>query len=298
MTRALFGAVICVVACGKSASDNAAQPGAIAGKVLEVSGQVTANGKPLAVGDAVKTDDTVETGADGNVAIELAHNGARWTLGPNLKKKPTESLAWNQAKAGGSAAGTDQATSAAGRPAERSAAESNTTADESAPRTGAPAPSAAAPAPAPGAVAQEAAKDSTPPPAKAAVSRGMPSPQAATTPAPPPPPPPPPSMQPSAGEGGGGSFDKETSDDGVVSANKKSAPVAHAMGVNPDSVSLKKAFAKCTKAAVSVSVTVKDHVATVSFPTPLDETVELCINRAASSTKIVGVDTTFTIKIN
>ncbi|HEY0254263.1 MAG TPA: hypothetical protein VGC41_22195, partial [Kofleriaceae bacterium] len=137
-TSAFLGAMVCVVACGKSGTQ--AQPGAVAGNVLEVSGKVTVAGTALSVGDPVKSDAVVETADDGHVVIELAHNQARWELGPNQKKKPTESLAWNQPKGSGSAAGTEQATSAAGRPAERSAADTATTA----PDRGGPPPAQAA----------------------------------------------------------------------------------------------------------------------------------------------------------
>ncbi|HEY6038221.1 MAG TPA: hypothetical protein VIV58_28260, partial [Kofleriaceae bacterium] len=135
MVRAALWAVLgcaAVAACGSKDSAPAAQPGAVAGKVLEVACSVKVGAKQLAVGDPVKTDDLIETGADGNVAIELAHNGARWELGPNQKVRPTESIAWKQERHG-SAAQVDQDTSAAGRPAERSAADTATSAAKSAP---------------------------------------------------------------------------------------------------------------------------------------------------------------------
>ncbi|MEO8842354.1 MAG: hypothetical protein ABI591_08870 [Kofleriaceae bacterium] len=155
-------ATAAVAACGKNDTPPAAQPGAVAGKVLEVSGAVSVAGKPLAVGDPVKTDDAVETGADGNVVIELAHNQARWELGPNHKVKPSDSLAWTAPKKAGSAAQVDQATSAAGRPAERSAADTEAT-----PRAPVAAPPAEEKAGAPGA-APAAASPAPPPPQRAA----------------------------------------------------------------------------------------------------------------------------------
>jgi hypothetical protein len=150
MVRAVLLGVLAaaaVSACGKNDAAPTAQPGAVAGKVLEVSGAVSVAGKPLAVGDAVKTDDAVETGADGNVVIELAHNQARWELGPNHKVKPSDSLAWTAAKKTGSAAQVDQTTSAAGRPAERSAADTEAT--TRAPVAAAPAAEEPAPPPPP-----------------------------------------------------------------------------------------------------------------------------------------------------
>ena len=204
MVRAALWAVLscaAVTACGTKDGAPAAQPGAVAGKVLEVTGSVKVGAKQLAVGDAVKTDDQIETGADGNVAIELAHNGARWELGPNQKVKPTDSIAWKQERHG-SAAQVDQDTSAAGRPAERSAADTSTSA-----KTGAPAPAAAMPAP---------SADVAPPAAQPAPARAV---AAAPKSAAPPPPPPSPQAAveraeaPSAtrgligGEGGGGGAD-------------------------------------------------------------------------------------------
>ncbi len=129
--------------CGSRSDAPAAQPGAIAGKVVEVTGNVKAGSTPLVVGASVKADDVIETGTDGAVVIELAHNQARWELGPNNKKKPTESLAWTAAKAAGSAATTHEQTSAAGRPAERSAADgasSAASAPAAQPTTGGPTP--------------------------------------------------------------------------------------------------------------------------------------------------------------
>jgi hypothetical protein len=182
MVRAALWAVIaCGVApaCGNKTDAPAAQPGAVAGKVLEVAGSVKVGAKQLAVGDRVNTDDVIETGADGNVVIELAHNQARWELGPGHKVRPTESLAWTQ-EAHGSAAQVDQDTSAAGRPAERSAADTSTSAKTGAP--GAAAPSAAEPPPPP--TAQPAPSAAAP----AAVAAPERSRAAVAAPAPPPPP--------------------------------------------------------------------------------------------------------------
>lgn len=104
-----------------SASSSSAST-AVAGRVIEVSGTVTVAGKPLAKGDTVTAKDTVDTGADGNVVIELAHNNVRWALGPNKHVRVDTSLAWSQPKAAGSAAGGTAESTSAGRHAERSAA--------------------------------------------------------------------------------------------------------------------------------------------------------------------------------
>src|SRR5439155_25103215 len=131
----------------------------------------TAHGKAVAVGDTVGADDEIETGTDGRVVIVLAHNSARWELGPNKKEKVAASIAWNLPKQDGTAKPVDQDTSAAGRPAERNAAETTVSAaapaaqperaDQAAPR--APAPSAQA-AQAASAQAAQAASASPPPP--------------------------------------------------------------------------------------------------------------------------------------
>lgn len=100
--------------------------------------------------------------------IELAHNKAIWTLGPNKHEKVSSSLAWTLAKNEGTAKPVDQDTSAAGRPAERSAADTSVTASEDdspedKPR-GLVAPGAAAPAAPPAAEAEPAAAPQPPPP--------------------------------------------------------------------------------------------------------------------------------------
>lgn len=198
MWRALlFGGVLAVSisACGKSDTKTSAKvaPGVAAGKVLEVKGSVTFKRgdetTPLAAGAIVEGADVVITGADGNVVIELAHNSARWELGPNKQTKVSESIAWKAQKA--TAQEIDQATAAAGRPAERNAAGTIATAGETE-GAAAPAPPAEAAMATP--PRDEAAKadkpdmiakgGAAPPP------RRRPSaPAKAAPPAPPPPPP-------------------------------------------------------------------------------------------------------------
>lgn len=214
----LLGLVVAALSACKS-SDHGAAPGAAgsaggsaaaaaaagsastpsssaAGKVLELSGQVTANGKPIAVGTELAADDVVETGADGHVVIELLHNLARWSLGPNRKQKVSDSIAWKLPRNEGNAKLVIEDMTAAGRPAERSAADSEASAEAPpappaaepasaaapAPGGGAPepkhlerhreaaiaAPAAAAPPPPPEAEAAQSAsaKDEAPPPAE------------------------------------------------------------------------------------------------------------------------------------
>lgn len=161
-----------VVAC-KSSTDSAAktQPGVAAGKVIEVKGTVTVKhgdaSRPLAVGEAVEGDDTVSTGADGNVVIELAHNLVRWELGPNKTQKVNASIAWKAAKSTGPAADVEQDTAAAGRPAERSAVGTTVTEGEE----GAPPAAEMAPAPAAPAAAPASDEEAAPAPAKRERSR-------------------------------------------------------------------------------------------------------------------------------
>jgi hypothetical protein len=177
--------------------------------VLEATGTVTVAGKPLAKGATVAADDVVETGADGNVKIELAHNKAIWTLGPNKHEKVSASLAWTLAKNEGTAKPVDQDTSAAGRPAERSAADTSVTAqapqtEEAARQDTAPAPAAAAAPPPTAAAAPEAEKN-------------MPAP---------PPPPPPPDVQPSRTRAvvGGDALGVASGGGGAPPKSKSTAP--------------------------------------------------------------------------
>lgn len=126
-----------------------------AGRVLEVSGAVTVAGKPLANGDTVLADAVVDTGADGNVVIELLHNNARWQLGPNKHVRVNESLAWKEPKRTAPVAQVEQDTASAGRPAERTAVDTVATANADAPKE-----PETAPKPTPKERAIEAAKQS------------------------------------------------------------------------------------------------------------------------------------------
>jgi hypothetical protein len=276
-------ATVAVTACGKNDTAPAAQPGAVAGKVLEVTGAVSVAGKPLAVGDAVKTDDAVETGADGNVVIELAHNQARWELGPNHKVKPSESLAWTAAKKTGSADRVDQTTSAAGRPAERSAADTEAT--TRAPAAAAPAaekgdqPSTGAPAPPP----PPPKPTAKPAPSKTAAPRDEVQPQ----------------LQPSlhdseAAPGGGGGDDKLSK--GSTSRGGASNPALQLSGTT----SALKTLSSCVPAGSSVHIKahIASHVPTISFVGDVDAAVQKCIRDAAPKLTIAidsgDVDVTLT----
>lgn len=260
-------ATTAVFACGKNDSAPAAQPGAVAGKVLEVSGAVSVAGKPLVVGDPVKTDDTVDTGMDGNVVIELAHNQARWELGPNHKVKPSDSLAWTAAKKTGSAAQVDQATSAAGRAAERSAADTEAT-------TRAPvAPAASAPAPA------EEKSATAPPTAPKAVRAAAPHDHARPS---------------STGDARGGEAL------GGGAADDKKSKGSPSRGAALDPTTALKSLSSCVPAGSSVHIKahIARHVPTISFVGDVDAAVQKCIRDAAPKLTIAidagDVDVTLT----
>ena len=193
-------------ACGK---DEAAAvkvvPGQRAGVVIEVSGTVTATrpgaaARVLAKGEAVSGDDVIETGADGSVLIELDHNHATFTLPAGKRQEVARSLAWSQPAVAARPVTTDEHSAAAGRPIERSTAD--TTASSNQPNAAAaepePAPAAAAPAP--------AAAVPAPPPPRRERGRGG---KATVGSSPPPPPttaaPAPKDTRAPADEGGGGS---------------------------------------------------------------------------------------------
>lgn len=151
MLRAiLLGALLVVPACSKGASGGsgpAVVAGARVGTVLELTGKVTATrtGEPareLKVGDAVSGDDVIATSPEASVAIELAHNNARWNLGAGKMIKVSESSAWTLAKAAKPAESVAGDTSAAGRHAERSSAETASTVERN---EAAPVPAVAPP---------------------------------------------------------------------------------------------------------------------------------------------------------
>ncbi|HEY5926027.1 MAG TPA: hypothetical protein VIV11_30280 [Kofleriaceae bacterium] len=159
---------VSAVSC-KSSSDSAkSQPGMAAGKVVEVTGSVTVRhnnvAQPLAAGATVEGDDIIETGADGNVIIELNHNLVRWELGANKTAKVKESVAWGLAKKAGDSVQVTETSAAAGRNAERSAADTTVSAQaESAPApTAAPVAPPPPPPPAPPAEAQSPRQEAPP----------------------------------------------------------------------------------------------------------------------------------------
>jgi hypothetical protein len=157
MSRALV-LLLVLASCKDDAP--AAPATASAGKVVEVTGKVTDNGAALKAGDGVREADVIDTGTDGHIVIELAHNQARWELGPNKHQKVSESIAWNLPKQDATKP-VEQNTAAAGRNAERSAADSTST---TTPAPGGAPTVAAAPATADPAAGGGAAQPVQPPP--------------------------------------------------------------------------------------------------------------------------------------
>ncbi len=130
--------VLMLSACGGKDADPSqpvaeAPKAAGAGKVIEITGNVTASRgtevRKLAAADPVVAEDVIDTGTDGSIVIELAHNNARWSLEAGIKSRVDESVAWGLPKQD-HASVVDHATSAAGRHADRQAAETAASAAE------------------------------------------------------------------------------------------------------------------------------------------------------------------------
>ncbi|HEY5948783.1 MAG TPA: hypothetical protein VIV40_25005 [Kofleriaceae bacterium] len=310
---------VTAVGCKSSSDSPSAQPGVAAGKVVEVSGNVTVRhndvARPLAKGEAVEGDDVIVTGADGNAIIELSHNLARWELGPNKTSKVKESSAWGLAKKSGDVAVVEQDTAAAGRPAERSAADTSVSAHAESAKP--EPPSAQAPA---AAVAPEPAKAA--PPAEQA-----PKPKRARE------------VEkdvldiPSGGGGGapsktlrGPSVDSEASGGGTTESATRGGGAKTATSATADQASKptlaqsmspadadkaatdvvlanEKSLKAClTKDAQAVSVTIKiaangTATAVVTAKAPVPASVQSCIKAAAAKMKFAKVATTVRLEL-
>lgn len=140
-----------LASCGSGdTSSNLPAEDVPAGKVMYLVGMVhaVANGqrRQLAQGDEVAGMDVIETGADGEVQIRFAHNGAVWGLGMGKNRRVSTSAAWRAPKrAGGSVLGsknTTNRTAAAGWESERQSGDTRATllAPETGIRGSAPAP--------------------------------------------------------------------------------------------------------------------------------------------------------------
>ncbi len=169
-----------LAACSGDTAAPVVKPGVAAGKVLEVSGTVTATRggttRDLVAGDEVSGDDTIKTGPDGRIAILLDHNRARWELGASKTAVVSGSLAWTAARQAGGGGASDEATLAAGRHAEKTGADTGATA--LAPGQ----PGQAEPTPAPEEAAQAAAPPAAEPTADRAPPAQPPDPRRVVTP--------------------------------------------------------------------------------------------------------------------
>jgi len=130
MLRSLLVGLLAVTgasACSGGGGDApAVEPGKAVGKVVEITGKVTATRgtvtRDLDASSTVSGDDVITTAGDGRVTILLAHNNAKWDLGPNKREQVSTSMAWKLAKVDAPAGTVDETSTAAGRHAERSAA--------------------------------------------------------------------------------------------------------------------------------------------------------------------------------
>jgi len=127
-------------ACGDDSAPPTPADDGPAGEVIELTGSVTAElaaagaekkVRDLAVGDSVFGPETIVTADDASVTIRLFHNNARWTLGAGKRRELRLSAAWKAPKEGGGdllAGNESKRTAAAGRHAEREAADTRATA--------------------------------------------------------------------------------------------------------------------------------------------------------------------------
>jgi hypothetical protein len=323
MLRAVLLGVLSLTigASCKGKDSPSSQVGVAAGTVIELGGSVMlhhgADARPLAKGDTVEGDDVIETGADGSVQIELAHNNATWELGANKKVKVRESLAWNEAKKDKSAKAVEQDSAAAGRHAERNAADTTVSAAAPAATEAMPAPGSApgpvaAPAPAvkQDMEAKQDKKKAAPPPAppRAAAAPQLQPPAAA--PAPPPPPPKTVTRSRGAadsasgggslglvgtGEGGGGVGDGigMGGAGGKIGGGTSAMSAARAL-INGHLGDLKKCFKDTTK--VTFKIDAQGRVA-LGYSKSVDVDTQACVERVAKSIEFASSATAVTVEV-
>ncbi len=274
-------------ACKGGGSDApAVVPGKAVGKVMEVSGKVTATRgsqtRDLDASSTVSGDDVITTAADGRITILLEHNNATWDLGPNKHEQVSTSMAWQLAKVDSPAGKVDETTTAAGRHAERAAANGESAAAPAAStereRASDEAPGGRPPAAEPAPAAQPSSGAPAPTSKGGAPARPRPvaaiQPPAKTTPPPPPPPSPKPTRETAAATEG------DTGDPGATAtaANTRSAvrvespkapdldkrSDARGGGGNPLQTAVeteRTALKACVVASGKPSFTIKVHVA-------------------------------------
>ena len=221
--------------CKGGGSDTPAiEPGKTVGKVLEVTGKVTATRgtvtRDLDASSTVSGDDVISTSGDGRVTILLAHNNAKWDLGPNKREQVSTSMAWQLAKVDAPAGKVDETTTAAGRHAERAAATGESAAAPAAaeraraadapggPPTPTEAPAAGAPMPDPAPVPAAQPASGAPSSKGGSAPDRRPRAAVAIPPAKNVAPLPPPSPR-----GGGGSVANDSLDTGAATSAKRSA---------------------------------------------------------------------------
>jgi hypothetical protein len=135
-----LGFAVALAGCGNRESAPKPKGDEPAGEVVALEGKASAErasqpdrgARALAIGEHVFADDTIATEAGASVTIQIFHNQARWELGGGKRVALARSASWNASK-GGSGAGllasdTDDQTAAAGRHAERQAADTRATA--------------------------------------------------------------------------------------------------------------------------------------------------------------------------
>lgn len=296
MLRSLLIGVLSVTAlaaCKGKEGGPAVQAGVAAGKVVELSGTVTAKrgteSRPLASGTEVSGDDVIETGADSSVSIVLAHNNATWSLGPNKREKVADSLAWSLAKVDQPAGGSVESTSAAGRHAEKAGANSTATAAADEVRLQREEPAAAEPPPPPPPPAPGTAPVVAPPSRGAAASQPdnaapppAQSPAAAPRPAAPAEPAPKAAVS-SSPQGGARKLESGTPPQPAMLTNKKNASELQRLALAES-----KQLRACLHApieSVAVVIVVRNGNVSVEIPARTPSEVKACIEGVVAKLK-------------
>lgn len=120
---AIAAAVVLLVAGCAEKSPAVAAGNGPAGKVVEISGSVTAERegakRTLTIDETIYANDEIVTGSDSAIVVVLDHNGARWTLGANESRVVSAAAAWRAPKGQGDGTSKRDVSEAAGRHAER-----------------------------------------------------------------------------------------------------------------------------------------------------------------------------------
>jgi hypothetical protein len=243
------------------------------------------------MGTEVFADDEIKTGADGTVEIELFHNHAKWSLIANKQARVDASLAWGMDTQEASKT-VEHNTAAAGREAERSAAETSATASEERKKE---APAIAQP---------------TAPMTEAAPSRGAPiggAPGGAPEPAagkggggnaaPPPPPPPPTATEAKEEEA---PQEKQSAPRQVAD---KGAPESMKVVISPQTLAdkHKPEFAKCfepnAQATITIDVRMNKSTTSIAGPKKITAKQRTCVADVAKAIDWPVKGSTFQVKV-